>query len=106
MGLLLQEIWSALDEQTWIMQQMWATHTAVESELWLLRRSAEYTFNCIFWVPYDEWRRCVGALIRLQGSYLVTLCISCLEGNSRNFTYYLYVFAISKYVQGVLNYPP
>ena len=49
---------------------------------------------------------CVGTLIRLQGSKLVTLCISCLEGNSRNSTYYLYVFAISKYVQGVLNYPP
>ena len=32
-GLLLQDNRSALEEQTWIMQQMWATHTAVESEL-------------------------------------------------------------------------
>ena len=35
---------------------MWATHTAVESELQLLRHSAEYAFDCVFWVPYDEWR--------------------------------------------------
>ena len=56
MGLLLEGIWSALEEQTWIMQQMWATHTAMESELWLLRHSAEYAFDRIFWVPYDEWR--------------------------------------------------
>ena len=38
------------------MWQMWATHTAMESELRLLRHSAEYAFNCMFWVPYDEWR--------------------------------------------------
>ena len=57
MGSLLQDIWSALEEQTWIMRQMWATHTAVESELQLLRCSAEYTFDRVFWVPYDEWRR-------------------------------------------------
>ena len=38
------------------MWQMWATHTAIESELWLLRHSAEYVFDRIFWVPYDEWR--------------------------------------------------
>ena len=56
MGPLLQDIRSALEEQTWIMWQMWATHTAMESELWLLRHSAEYTFNPVFWVPYDEWR--------------------------------------------------
>ena len=47
---------SALEEQTWIMRQMWATHTAVESELWLLRHSSEYVFDRVFWVPYDEWR--------------------------------------------------
>ena len=56
MGPLLEGIRSALEEQTWIMQQMWATHTAMESELRLLRHSAEYPFDCVFWVPYDEWR--------------------------------------------------
>ena len=56
MGSLLEGIRSALEEQTWIMRQMWATHTAMESELQLLRHSAEYTFDHIFWVPYDEWR--------------------------------------------------
>ena len=55
-GLLLEGIWSALEEQTWIMRQMWATHTTMESELQLLRHSAEYEFDGIFWVPYDEWR--------------------------------------------------
>ena len=35
---------------------MWATHTAIESELWLLCHSAEYVFDHIFWVSYDEWR--------------------------------------------------
>ena len=43
-------------EQTWIMRQMWATHTAMESELWLLRHSTEYVFDRVFWVPHDEWR--------------------------------------------------
>ena len=38
------------------MRQMWVTHTAMESELQLLRHSAEYMFDRIFWVPYDEWR--------------------------------------------------
>ena len=57
MGPLLQDIQSALEEQTWIMRQMWATHTAVELELRLLRRSTEYAFDRVFWVPYDEWRR-------------------------------------------------
>ena len=47
---------SAPPEQTWIMRQIWATHTAVELELWLLRHSAEYTFDHVFWVPYNEWR--------------------------------------------------
>ena len=56
MGPLLEGIWSALEEQTWIMQQMWATHTAMELELRLLRHSAEYAFDRVFWVPYNEWR--------------------------------------------------
>ena len=56
MGPLLEGIQSALEEQTWIMWQMWATHTAMELELRLLRHSAEYAFDRIFWVPYDEWR--------------------------------------------------
>ena len=56
MGPLLEGIWSALEEQTWIMRQMWVTHTAMESKWWLLRHSAEYAFDCVFWVPYDKWR--------------------------------------------------
>ena len=56
MGPLLQDILSAPPEQTWIMQQMWATHTAMELELRLLRQSAEYVFDRVFWVPYNEWR--------------------------------------------------
>ena len=56
MGPLLQDIRSAPPEQTWIMRQMWATHTAVELELRLLRQSAEYMFDRVFWVPYDKWR--------------------------------------------------
>ena len=51
MGPLLQDIRSALEEQIWIMWQMWVTHTTVESELWLLRHSAEYAFDHVFWVP-------------------------------------------------------
>ena len=38
------------------MWQMWATHTAIESELRLLCHSAEYAFNHVFWVLYNEWR--------------------------------------------------
>ena len=53
---LLEGIRSAPPEQTWLMRQMWATYTAMESELRLLRHSAEYTFNHVFWVPYDKWR--------------------------------------------------
>ena len=56
MGPLLEGIRSAPPEQTWLMRQMWATHTAIELELWLLHHSAEYVFDCVFWVPYDEWR--------------------------------------------------
>ena len=46
-GLLLEGVRSALKEQMWLMRQMCATHTAIESELRLLHHSAEYTFNCI-----------------------------------------------------------
>ena len=53
---LLEGIRSALEEQTWLMRQMWATHNAIETELRLLRHSAEYAFDRVFWVPYDEWR--------------------------------------------------
>ena len=56
MGLLLEGIQSAPPEQTWTMWQMWATHSAMELELQLLRHSAEYAFDRIFWMPYDEWR--------------------------------------------------
>ena len=56
LGQLLEGIRSALEEQSWLMRQMWATHTAMESELRLLRHSAEYVFDRVFWVPYEEWR--------------------------------------------------
>ena len=56
MGPLLEGIRSALEEQAWIMWQMWVTYTAMELELQLLRHSAEYVFDRVFWVPYDEWR--------------------------------------------------
>ena len=47
MGLLLEGVRSP-PEQTWLMRQMWVTHTAIESELRLLRHSMEYTFRlCI-----------------------------------------------------------
>ena len=36
------------------MQQMWATHTAMESELWFLRQGMEYAFDRVFWAPHDE----------------------------------------------------
>ena len=55
-SLLLEGIRSALEEQTWLMRQMWATHTAIELELRLLHHSAEYTFDHVFWVPYNKWR--------------------------------------------------
>ena len=55
-GPLLEGIRSALEEQTWLMRQMWATHTAMESELQLLRHLADYAFDHVFWVPYDKWR--------------------------------------------------
>ena len=38
------------------MWQMWATHTSIESELRLLRHSAEYAFDRIIWGPYNKWR--------------------------------------------------
>ena len=38
------------------MRQMWATHTAIESDLRLLHHSAEYAFDRVFWAPYNEWR--------------------------------------------------
>ena len=36
------------------MQQMWVTHTAMESELRLLRQGMDYTFDRVFWVPDGE----------------------------------------------------
>ena len=38
------------------MWQMWATHTAMESELQLLRQEMEYPFDRVFWVPDDKQR--------------------------------------------------
>ena len=55
-GPLLEGVKSALEEQTWLMWQMWVTRTAMESELRLLRQGMEYTFDCIFWVLDSEQR--------------------------------------------------
>ena len=41
-GPLLEGVWSALEEPTWLMWQMWATHTAIELELQLLHHLVEY----------------------------------------------------------------
>ena len=37
------------------MQQMWATHSAMELELRLLRQGMEYMFDYVFWVLDGEW---------------------------------------------------
>ena len=55
-GPLLEGVRSAPPEQTWLMRQMWATHTAIELELRLLWHLVEYAFDRVFWVPYDKWR--------------------------------------------------
>ena len=55
-GPLLEGVRSTLEVQTWLMQQMWVTHTAMESELQLLRQGMEYVFDRVFWAPDDEWR--------------------------------------------------
>ena len=51
---LLEGIWSALEEQTWLMQQMWSTHTAVELELWLLHHGMDFMLNQVYWVGEGE----------------------------------------------------
>ena len=48
-GLFLEGVRSAPPEQTWLMWQMWTTHSAMESELRLLRQGMEYTFERVFW---------------------------------------------------------
>ena len=55
-GPLLEGVRSALEEQTWLMWQMLATYTAMESELQLLRQGMEYAFDHVFWALDDEWR--------------------------------------------------
>ena len=55
-GPLLEGVRSALEEQTWLMRQMWMTHTTMESELQLLRQGMEYAFNHMFWAPDSEWQ--------------------------------------------------
>ena len=55
-GPLLKGVRSALEEQTWLIRQMWATHTSVELELQLLRQGMEYAFDHVFGVPDDERR--------------------------------------------------
>ena len=51
-GPLLEGVKSALEEQTWLMWQMWVTHTAMKLEL---QHRMEYVFDHIFWVPEGEW---------------------------------------------------
>ena len=53
-GLLLEGVRPAPPEQTWLMQQMWVTHTAMESELQLLRQGMEHVFDRVFWAPDGE----------------------------------------------------
>ena len=55
-GLLLEGVRSAPPEQTWLMWQMWVTHTAMESELQLLRQGMEYAFDRVFWASDGERR--------------------------------------------------
>ena len=51
---LLEGIWSALEEQTWLMRQMWSTHTAMELELRLLHWGMDHMHNCLYWVGEVE----------------------------------------------------
>ena len=55
-GPLLEGVRSTLEEQTWLMWQMWMTHTAMELELRLLRQGMEYAFDHVFWAPDGERR--------------------------------------------------
>ena len=50
-GPLLEGVKSTLEEQTW---QMWATHTAMELELWLLQHGMEFVSDHVFWVLEGE----------------------------------------------------
>ena len=56
MGLapLLEGIQSVLKEHTWLMRQMWSTHTAVESEIRLLRHGMDYMLERVFWTREGE----------------------------------------------------
>ena len=51
---LLEGIRSALEEQTWLMRQMWSTHTAMESEIRLLRHGMDYMLERVFWAGEGE----------------------------------------------------
>ena len=53
-SMLLEGVRSAPPDQTWLMQQMWSTHTAMELELWLLWQGMEYVFDQVFWVGEGE----------------------------------------------------
>ena len=57
LALLLEGIKSALEEQTWLMRQMWLTHAAMESELQLLRQGMEYVFDQVIWIVEGEQKR-------------------------------------------------
>ena len=54
LALLLEGIRSALEEQTWFLRQMWSTHTAVESEPWLLHRGMDFIHDQLYWVGEVE----------------------------------------------------
>ena len=45
---LLEGIQSALEEQTWLMWQMWSTHTAVELEIRLPRHGMDSMLEMVF----------------------------------------------------------
>ena len=52
--LLLEEIRSAPPEQTWLMRQMWSTHAAVASELWLLYEGMDHMHDRLYWAGEGE----------------------------------------------------
>ena len=55
LALLLEGIRSTPPEQSWLMRQMWSTHTAVELELRLLCRGMNHMHNQLYWFGEAEW---------------------------------------------------
>ena len=46
--------YSAPLEQTWLMWQMWSTHTAVTTELRLLRQGMDHMHKWLYWAEEGE----------------------------------------------------